>query len=139
MNQVLARATLLLARLGCHPGGLSLRALAAKAGIPPSTCVRLLRDLVALGWVDQRTARGAYHLGPRVASLAHVQPYRDALVRAARSVVTDIALRTGAQALVVVLRGDRRLVILRSESGRGAIRCAWRRSASCSPAPAAAC
>lgn len=119
VNQVLARATLLLARLGCHPDGLSLRALAAEVDIPPSTCVRLLRDLVALGWADQRAARGAYHLGPRAASLAHEQPYRDALVRAARSVVSDVARRAGAQVMVAVLRGDRRLVLLRSESGRG--------------------
>lgn len=116
MNQVLARATLLLARLGLHPEGLSLRALAGEAGIPPSTCVRLLRDLVALGWADQDGPRGTYALGPRAASLAHALPYRGALVGVARPLVSALARRLGAQVLVAVLRGDRRLVVLRADA-----------------------
>ena len=119
VNHVLARSTLLLARLGTHPQGVTLHALAAESGVPPSTCVRLLRDLVALGWADQHGPRGTYHLGPRVASLAHKQPYREALVDAARAVVTETANRYRAQVLVVVLRGDRRLVLLRGEAGQG--------------------
>ena len=119
VNQVLARSTLLLARLGSHTQGMSLHALAAESGVPPSTCVRLLRDLVALGWADQHGARGTYHLGPRIASLAHEQPYREILVEAARAIVADTAKRCAAQVLVVVLRGERRLVLLRSEAGQG--------------------
>jgi DNA-binding IclR family transcriptional regulator len=119
MNQVLARATLLLAHLGRHRDGRSLRALAAESGIPASTCVRLLRDLVALGWADQRGPRGIYLLGPRTASLAHERPYRQALVAAARPIVDGVARRLAAQVLVAVLRGQRRLVLLRSEAGAG--------------------
>lgn len=119
MNQLLVRATLLIARLGQQPEGLSLRALAAATDIPPSTCVRVLRDLVALGWVDQHGPRGTYHLGPRATALSHEQPYRAALVTAAQPVVAQVARTAQAQVLVAVLRGDRRLVLLRSEAGAG--------------------
>lgn len=115
MNQLLSRATLLLVHLGRHPAGLSLRALATETAIPPSTCVRLLRDLVALGWADQSGPRGGYRLGPRAASLAHSQPYRGRLVAVAQPLVAALARRLGAQVLVAVLRGDQRLVVLRAE------------------------
>jgi DNA-binding IclR family transcriptional regulator len=115
VNQLLSRATLLLVHLGRHPSGLSLRALAAETAIPPSTCVRLLRDLVALGWADQSGPRGGYRLGPRAASLAHDLPYRGRLVAVAQPLVAALARRLGAQILVAVLRGDRRLVVLRAE------------------------
>lgn len=115
VNQLLARATLLLVHLGRHPDGLSLRALAAETAVPPSTCVRLLRDLVVLGWADQSGPRGGYRLGPRAASLAHDQPYRGRLVAVAQPLVAALARRLGAQVLVAVLRGDRRLVVLRAE------------------------
>lgn len=118
MNQVLVRATRLLVRLGAHPSGISLRALAAESGLPPSTCVRLLRDLVQLGWADQDGPRGDYRLGPRAASLDHDLPYRGGLVAMAKPVVAALAGRLDAQVLVAVLRGDRRLVVLRAE-GRG--------------------
>lgn len=115
MNQLLSRATLLLVRLGRHPEGLSLRALAAETAVPPSTCVRLLRDLVALGWADQAGPRGGYRLGPRAASLAHDLPYRGKLVQLAKPLVAGLAGRLGAQVLIAVLRGSSRLIVLRAE------------------------
>lgn len=115
MNRLLARTTLLLVRLGRHPEGIALRALAAESSIPPSSCVRLLRDLVELGWVDQDGPRGTYRIGPRAASLAHDRPYRGRLVGIAQRPVAALARRLQAQVLVAVLRGERRLVVLRAE------------------------
>jgi IclR family transcriptional regulator, KDG regulon repressor len=115
VNLLLSRVTVLLTRLGRHSEGIALRALALESGIPPSTCVRLLRDLVALGWADQHGPRGGYRIGPRAASLAHDGPYRGRLVSEAQALVTRLARRHGGQALIAVLRGERRLIILRAE------------------------
>lgn len=115
MNLLLSRATLLLARLSRHRDGIALRALAQETGIPPSTCVRLLRDLVALGWADQNGPRGGYRIGPRAASLAHEGAYRGRLVGEAQPLVARLAHRLGGQVLIAVLRGERRLIILRAE------------------------
>lgn len=115
MNRVLERATQLLACLGRHPDGVALRALASESGVPASTCVRLLRDLVALGWADQSGPRGGYRIGPRAASLAHEQPYRGRLVEIVRPAAARLASRLRAQVIVAVMRGMRRLVVLRVE------------------------
>ena len=115
MNLLLSRVTVLLTSLGRHPHGVALRALAQETDIPPSTCVRLLRDLVALGWADQSGPRGGYRIGPRAASLAHEGPYRGRLVSEAQPLVTRLAHRHGGQVLIAVLRGERRLIILRAE------------------------
>lgn len=115
MNRVLERATRLLAALGRHPDGVALRALAGESGVPASTCVRLLRDLVALGWADQSGPRGGYRIGPRAAALAHEQPYRGRLVEVVRPAAARLASRLRAQVLLAVLRGSRRLVVLRVE------------------------
>src|SRR5690606_29067635 len=102
--------------LNRHPDGIALRALATESGVPASTCVRLLRDLVALGWVDQSGPRGGYRIGPRAASLTHQQAYRGRLVEVARPEATRLARRLRAQVIVAVLRGAQRLVVLRAES-----------------------
>lgn len=115
MNLLLSRVTVLLTRLSRHPDGVALRALALESGIPPSTCVRLLRDLVALGWADQSGPRGGYRIGPRAASLAHEGAYRGRLVGEAQQLVTQLAHRLGGQVLIAVLRGERRLIVLRAE------------------------
>jgi IclR family transcriptional regulator, KDG regulon repressor len=115
VNLLLSRATLLIVHLGRHRDGISLRALATESAVPPSTCVRLLRDLVALGWADQSGPRGGYRLGPRAASVAHDLPYRGRLVAVAQPVITALARQLGAQVLIAVLRGEQRLILLRAE------------------------
>ncbi|MCK6491263.1 MAG: helix-turn-helix domain-containing protein [Planctomycetes bacterium] len=121
MIRVLARCAALVDQLGGHPDGIDLRACAAAAGVPPSTAVRLLRDLVALGWADQQGPRGSYRLGPRVLALADASPWRAPLVAAGRAAVAALARSSGGEVILAVLRGHRRVVVLRSGTGRSAL------------------
>ncbi len=112
MPDLLDRATCLIAALGGSGGGaLALGAVAARAGIPPATCSRLLKRLAALGWVDQDGNRGTYRLGPRAFALAAGEPYAPALVAVALPAMRALADASGGGCTLSVLRPWRRVLL----------------------------
>lgn len=60
----------ILELLSEHPRGLAFSDISAALGIPKSSLFPLLRNLVNRGYVAQREAAGAYHLGKQVRYLA---------------------------------------------------------------------
>jgi len=87
--QSVDRTLHLLELLGSASGGLGVAELARSAGLPPGTVHRLLRALLARGWVRQDEGR-RYLLGSRLIGLgvaaeqllaAGAQPYLVELVR----------------------------------------------------------
>ena len=102
--QVLHRASHLISLLGSRARPWALHELAQTAGLPPSTCVRLLHDLVALGWADQSAPRGGYHLGPRASALSATAPYRGTLIAAARPLLAELAAGADRMAHLIALR-----------------------------------
>jgi DNA-binding IclR family transcriptional regulator len=109
--QVLHRASHLISLLGSRARPWALHELAQTAGLPPSTCVRLLHDLVALGWADQSAPRGGYHLGPRASALSATAPYRGTLIAAARPLLAELAAGADRMAHLIALRGLRRQIL----------------------------
>lgn len=109
--QVLHRASHLISLLGSRVQPWALRELAQAARLPPSTCVRLLHDLVALGWADQGGPRCGYRLGPRASALAATAPYRGALVAMVRPILAGLAAGPGRMAHLIALRGQRRQIL----------------------------
>ena len=71
--QSLDRAFDLLQLMGADPDGVALTRLAAESGLPVPTIHRLVRTLVASGYVLQLPSR-RYALGPRLIGLGERAP-----------------------------------------------------------------
>lgn len=104
MSRLLDRATSLISALGSRPGQpRTVHELAGEVGLPPATCTRLLKRLVALGWADQDGNRGAYRLGPRAYALTAASPYRQQLVGLAAPVMRRLSARWPLAGVVLVV------------------------------------
>ena len=92
MHGVLERSSALLDHLAAQPAReWTVGELSAALNLPTSTTHRLLRDLHALGWVDQRSPRGGYRLGPRAYALTSQQPYQADIIQRAQPVMQQLA------------------------------------------------
>ncbi|MFT3720546.1 IclR family transcriptional regulator [Pseudorhodoferax sp.] len=100
------RAVQLLLALSATPDGLGAQALAAATGMPRATLYRVVRVLLAHGFLQAAPGRdGLYRLGPALARLgAQVQAPRD-LVTLARPVMQRLARTVGETVKLVVRDG----------------------------------
>jgi IclR family transcriptional regulator, acetate operon repressor len=94
--QVIERAFAVLAALGSGSAGVT--SIAAQAGLPKSTVVRLLRSLQHEGAVEQLPGDGRYRLGPRVTTLAAAVSVERSIPVLARSHLVELAATTGETA-----------------------------------------
>ncbi|MGE3192604.1 MAG: IclR family transcriptional regulator [Microbacteriaceae bacterium] len=103
---VLERASRLLAALPADGAPVSLRDLAASAGLPVSTAHRIAAELVRLGQLD-RGGDGLYVAGTRLWELGERAPIVRRLREAANPELVDLYDRTGENAhLAVLVTGD---------------------------------
>lgn len=103
-TRTVERALGLLAEV-CTSPPISLTTCARRAGLPPSTALRLLRTLEAAGFVT-RDARGAFRPGMRVLQLGAAALGRQSLVELAQPSLARIVEQTGESTYLVV-RGTR--------------------------------
>lgn len=104
-DSVLSRGSALLDHLASDPDrAWSISQLATATNLPAATCHRLMRELVALAWAEQRQQRGGYRLGPRAYALTTGQAYRANLFDAIMPTLQRLADGLG---LPVVLAGRR--------------------------------
>lgn len=108
-------------------GEINLTAAAARAGLTPTTTLRHLRALEALGYV-RRADDGTYAAGPAVLRLAAVA--RDdgpiaRLVAAAQPVLDELTERTGESAYLAMAQGDRAVYLATCESPRSIRHVGW--------------
>jgi DNA-binding IclR family transcriptional regulator len=109
MQGVLARSSAVLDRLAAEPNTeLSVQDVSMTLQLPTSTSHRLLREMLELGWVDQRSPRGGYRLGPRAYALTSHQPYRAQLIQRVQPVMERLARLFELPILLATLRGQRR-------------------------------
>ena len=110
MQGVLARSSAVLDCLAAEPGSeLSVQEVSealpvADINLPPS----LIAEMLELGWVDQRSPRGGYRLGPRAYALTSHQPYRAKLIQRVQPVMEQLATLFELPILLATLRGQRR-------------------------------
>lgn len=102
--QSVERALDLLERLGRSGGELGLSQLAADSGLPPPTIHRLLKSLVAYGFVRQSPSR-KYALGPKLIPLGEMA--NASLASAALPLLESLVDKTGETANLAMLEGDR--------------------------------
>lgn len=100
---ILGRATALLQVLARTPGKpMSVQEISCTAELPPSTCTRVLKQLVSLDWVDQQGNRGAYRLGPLAYGLAENSTYAPGFLKSAVSVMRPLAKKYPNAGLILV-------------------------------------
>jgi urocanate hydratase len=99
-TRTVERALGLLAEVCTHPP-LSLTEAARRAGLPPSTALRLLRTLESTGFVT-RDPGGAFRPGARVLQLGAAALGRQSLVQLAQPALARIVERTGESTYLVV-------------------------------------
>lgn len=110
-TQTVQRAFALLDLLGQAADPLPLTEIAHRAGLHPSTCLRLLRTAEAQGFVERLTGTGHYRLGAKIFTLAYAlerQMDVRAIVRPALQRLSDainesasFVIRLGHEAMVL--------------------------------------
>ena len=94
------RALALLAEV-CDEESISLSECARRAGLPPSTALRLLRTLESSGFVA-RDADGWFGAGPRLIQLGATAIGRQTLIRLAEPALNRIVAATGESAYLSI-------------------------------------
>ncbi len=115
--QVLERATCLLDALAAQPDPVTLKELAHRTGLHPSTTHRILNDLVLARYVE-RVDNGLYQLGMRLLELGSLVRGRLNVREAAIDAMRDLHEMTGQTVNLSVQQGDEIVYIDRAWSER---------------------
>lgn len=113
--QVIERLTTLLDLLAQTPDALSLKELAQRSGLHPSTAHRILNDLTAKRLID-RDESGAYLLGLRLLELGSIVKSRLNIRSIAASLIHELHRKTRQTINLAVRQGDEIVYIERTYS-----------------------
>lgn len=102
-------------RLLASSGDTTTKALAARLGLPRSSCYRILRSLIAQDWV-RPVEDGRHELSFGLMPLLHPLRQIEALVSAARPALESLARQTQLTAKLSVRQGDDAVTVARCES-----------------------
>jgi len=119
--QVIGRMSDLLDALAALPGPASLKALAAEAGLHPSTAHRILAALVSARLVERHEG-GSYSLGIRLLELGAVVKSRLSIRDVARPFMERLHAATGEAINLGLRDGDEIIYIERTSGGRSLVR-----------------
>lgn len=122
----------LLLALAAHPGPMTLKDLAASAGLPASRAHPYLVSYGRLGLVLQDAANGLYALGPAALQLGLTALHQCEPVRAAGPVAEQLANATG-QAVAVAVWGNFGPTVVRMIDSRQPMHVAMRAGTVMSP------
>jgi DNA-binding IclR family transcriptional regulator len=115
--EAVERALSLLDAFSADEPALTLAALAKRAGLYPSTALRLCGSLEHVGYLT-RDERGFYRLGAKLRKLAQIHDLAFPLGGALRPALERLAQRTGETAAFYVRNGDRRICLFRVNGPR---------------------
>ena len=115
--EAVERALSLLEAFADGSRTLSLAELAARAGLYPSTALRLAGSLQRFGYLT-RGADGAWRLGPTPLRLGALYRAGYDLAAQVRPAIARLVARTGETAGFYVREGDRRICLFREASPR---------------------
>src|SRR5690349_23253420 len=115
--QVIERMMRLLDALAAHSDPVSLKELAQRTELHPSTAHRILNDMVTCRLVD-RSDPGAYRLGMRLLELGNLVKARLSVRDAALAPMRELHRMTGQTVNLSVRQGDEIVYIERTYSER---------------------
>lgn len=84
---------------------------ARSLGLNQATTVRILKDLLDLGYLTQISRNKGYILGPMAHSVFSRNAFREKLIRVAEPIARQCAERIGESVILAVLQGARRYVL----------------------------
>jgi DNA-binding IclR family transcriptional regulator len=116
-SQAIERALDLLSAFGPDTTRLSLSELAEHANIPPSTARRLLKALLAKGFIEQEPLSRQYQLGMQLTRLGHIAETQSDLHRLASDPMAKLVEQLGESAYLARLAGSEviYLMVMRSK------------------------
>ena len=79
--------------------------------INQATCIRILKDLLELGYLDQISRQRGYTLGPMMNWLSGNCHYKTELVKAADPLIKELAGKVGQSVLLAILHGGKRFIL----------------------------
>ena len=117
---VLSKARTILDAFSEGDSELTLQALTTRSGIPPTTCLRLVRNLVHEGFLERTGDR--YRMGMSIVRwAAYALDGRD-LVVSARPILEQLRDETGESAHLCVRQGGFRVMVAVAESRHSVLR-----------------
>jgi DNA-binding IclR family transcriptional regulator len=117
----IARAASILRLLGRSDGPMGVQAIARSLGLVPSTCLYVLRALVAEELVSFDTGTKLYALDAGVLTLARGWLRRDRFVDLAQSVLDRLAREQGVTMLGVQITGLDHIIVVAKAEGGGSV------------------
>ncbi|MEW6265842.1 MAG: IclR family transcriptional regulator [Thermodesulfobacteriota bacterium] len=112
----LEKALGLLILLGDSSSSLSLDQLTQQAGLKKTSCFRLLRTMMRLGFVEQEAETKNYHLGSRNISIGAAALNSLSLRRTALPYMRELRKETGETVNLAILEGTEIVFVERLES-----------------------
>ncbi len=113
MIKVVAKTFAVLEFAAAHAGRPVLPGeTAAALHLNQATTVRIMRDLLELGYLAQISRNKGYVLGPMARGVFERNHYRANLIRMAAPAVKDCAAQIGESVVLAVMQGARRYVLL---------------------------
>jgi DNA-binding IclR family transcriptional regulator len=112
-----ASATRILGHLGAAGAPLRLTQISRPLGINTSTCLNILRTLVAAGFVRMDTAAKTYTLGRRIVELARAALNQEEQVGALRPAMEVLAQRYGITLMLWARLDAEHLILLAAAVG----------------------
>ncbi|MGE4243457.1 IclR family transcriptional regulator [Ramlibacter sp.] len=110
------RAMAMLWLLGRHPEGLGLSRIARELDVLPSTCLHILRELVAARLVNLAPEAKLYRLGSGVLTLARQVTHQNRFVQLAQPVLNNLSREFHVGASAQERDGDGDMVVLAAAS-----------------------
>jgi IclR family acetate operon transcriptional repressor len=116
--QSIERASRLITALAERPYSMTVRELAARAGLSPTSVHRMLTTLVSIGWAHQNSNTGRYRLGTEILGIGAAGLVTDPVVQNGRTFLQRFVDLTGQTCFLSTLVGARVVYLARCEGPR---------------------
>ena len=122
MIQVVERALNIVDLLGMNPQkGFSLSEIASAFSLDKGTCTRIMKTLLAKGYVQQDSPRSVYRLGYKLYHIIGHPVENDELTKTARKDIDVLGKTFNETALLAVVNNDTRVVLYSTTPDRDLI------------------
>jgi DNA-binding IclR family transcriptional regulator len=112
MTKVTLKIFALVEYIAARKGaGILPNELVKALGINQATCIRILKELVQLGYLEQLSRQHGYVIGPMANWLARTARYKRELLAIAEPLVLDLARREKQSVLIAALHEGRRFIL----------------------------
>jgi DNA-binding IclR family transcriptional regulator len=102
----LSRAARIVDAVAVARNGLTQQQIADVVGLPPSTTFRLVRSLIAVGYLAFEADRKVYHLGRRIIRLFHMRMAAERIQALVEPVLHDVVHQFNQICYLTQLRND---------------------------------